>query len=187
MITKKIIHLMSGGLDSTACLRMLLDEGHDVHCLLVDYEQPHVKELIYAERTCEQWGVKKTIRRIGKLGGLTDANWIVPVRNLTLVSLAANLAVQAGAGTVTIGCNRDDESAFPDCRLAFIQLCNTLLTTIETDVEVCAPFLDWPKWKIASLAKDMGIGSDHVWACYRGGEVPCGNCPACLKLEAAFS
>lgn len=185
MIPKTIIHLMSGGLDSTTCLRMLLDEGHSVHCLLVNYGQAHSKELWFAEHTCKKWGVKFTTIDLPKLGGLTDESWIVPNRNCILLSLAVNLAVQGKADTVTIGCNKDDENDFPDCRMAFLQLFNTMLTTAEVPVEVCAPFLDWPKWKVGALARDKGITVQDVWTCYRGGDKPCGECPACKKLQAA--
>ncbi len=176
---------MSGGLDSTACLRMLLDQGHNVHCLMVFYGQAHSKELGYAERTCSKWGVKSTTINLPNLGGLTDASWIVPNRNAIMLSLAVNLAVQANACTVTIGCNKDDEAAFPDCRMAFLQLFNTMLTTAEVKVEVCAPFLEWTKAKIKRYASDVDITLNDIWTCYRGGEKPCGECPACKKLETA--
>lgn len=186
MIPKTIVHLLSGGLDSTTCLRMLLDEGHNVFCLLVNYGQQHSKELWFAEHACKRWGVKfKTIDLPG-LGGLTEEDrWIVKNRNFILIGHAVNLAAKMGFETVTLGCNKDDESGFPDCRMAFLQLVNTVNTTQEMPIEVCAPFIEWPKWKIAALAQQMGIKSEDVWWCYRGGEVPCGSCPACLKQAAA--
>jgi 7-cyano-7-deazaguanine synthase len=103
-----------------------------------------------------------------------------------MLSIAANLAIQAGADTVTIGCNKDDAAAFPDCRMAFLQLFNTTLTTAEVRVEVCAPYLDQSKAWIARLASDMGVPANEVWTCYMGGEKPCGECPACKKLAAAL-
>ena len=187
MIPKTIIHLMSGGLDSTVCLRMLLDEGNNIHCLLVNYRQQHAKELWFAEQTCKRWNVKFTVIDLPKLGGLTQENWIIPNRNAILLSLAVNLAMQSKSDTVTIGCNKDDEAMFPDCRMAFIQTFNNLLMMAEIHIEVCAPFLDWPKSKIARLASDMGVTKQDIWTCYLGGEKPCGECPACKKMETAFT
>lgn len=178
---------MSGGLDSTTLLRYLLDEGHNVHCLIVDYGQKHLKELAYAEVSCIRWGVKFTREALPELGGLTDESWVIDMRNWMLIGLASNRARRMGFDMVTLGCNRDDEAGFPDCRMAFFQLVNTTLTTIEIPVEVCTPFIDWPKWKIAAYAQQSGITLDSIWTCYRGGDKPCGNCPACLKLEAAKS
>lgn len=183
MLPKTIIHLMSGGLDSTACLRMLMDEGHSVHCLLVNYRQPHGKELWFAEHTCKRWNVECTTLDLPKLGGLTNGNWIVPNRNALLISLAVSVAMKAGADTVTIGCNADDAAMFPDCREPFLDAMDHAATLAETRVEVCAPFLTWSKARIARYASDVGIRTSDVWWCYRGGDEPCGECPACRKMQ----
>ena len=186
MIPKTIIHLLSGGLDSVTMLYDLKQKGHNVHCLLFNYHQKHVQELTYAKLHCHRLGVLFTTMELPPLGGLNDESWIVPNRNCILLSLAVNLAVQAKADTVTIGCNKDDEAAFPDCRMAFLQLFNTMLTTAEISVEVCAPYLDKSKAWIGGLAREMGVPTHEIWTCYRGGAKPCGECPACKKLEAAL-
>jgi len=49
-----------------------------------------------------------------QLGGLTEQSWIVPNRNAIFLSVAVNVACQAGADTVTIGCNKADAEYFPD-------------------------------------------------------------------------
>lgn len=186
MIPKTIIHLLSGGLDSVTMLYDLRQQGHNVHCLLFDYKQRHVQELTFAKGHCHRLGVLYTTMELPPLGGLTDdTHWIVPSRNRILLSLAVNLAVQAKADTVTIGCNKDD-TGFPDCRQAFIQMFNNMLTTAEMSVEVCAPYLMWPKWKIAGLSRELGVPLNEIWTCYKGGSKPCGECPACKKLNAAL-
>lgn len=187
MITKHIIHLLSGGLDSVTMLYDLRQQGHSVHCLLFDYKQKHIQELTFAKGHCHRLGVLYTTMELPPLGGLTDESWIIPNRNCIMLSLAVNLAVQAKAETVTIGCNKDDESMFPDCRMAFLQLFNTMLTTAEIKVEVCAPYIDKMKWEIGGLAREFGVPSHEIWTCYRGGEKPCGECPACKKLADALS
>lgn len=183
---KPVILLLSGGLDSVTALYYLRQQGYSVHCLCCDYKQPHVQELTWARHHCHRLGVLFTTIELPDLGGLTDENWIIPNRNAILLSLAVNLAVKAKAESVVIGCNADDESYFPDCRMAFIQAYNNMLTVSEIPVEVCAPFLDWPKWKIGGLAREMCIPLHEIWTCYRGGKEPCGKCPACQKLEAAL-
>ncbi len=187
MIPKTIIHLLSGGLDSVTMLYDLKQQGHGVHCLLFDYKQRHVQELTFAKAHCHRLGVLYTTMELPPLGGLTQESWIVPNRNCILLSLAVNLAVKAGADTVTIGCNKDDESAFPDCRMAFVQLFNTMLTTAEVSVEVCAPYLDWPKWKIVAKSRQLDVPMHEIWTCYQPTSTgPCRECPACNKLAAAF-
>lgn len=178
---KKIMHLLSGGLDSVTLLHQMHGEGHQVHCLLVDYGQQHVKELQFAQQHCEQLGVLWTRMAIPRLGGLVNGQWVVPGRNAILISLAAALAMRATAESVTIGCNADDEAMFPDCSRQFIQAMNEA-TKGGYGVELCAPFIGARKWQIAAMAKEMGVRD--VWYCYAGGERPCGECPACQKMKA---
>jgi 7-cyano-7-deazaguanine synthase len=103
------------------------------------------------------------------------------------LSLAVNVAIQANADMVTIGCNADDEATFPDCRREFISAMNAAVRAAGYQIEICAPYLDWQKWKIGGLAREMGINASDVWTCYRGGPKPCGECPACSKLQLAFA
>lgn len=187
MIPKSFIICLSGGLDSTTLLYQLHGEGHSLHALLVDYKAPHnANELNFAKLHCHRLGVLFTTIELPSLGGLTEANWVVGNRNAILCSLAVNLAIQAKAEAVVVGFNKDDEADFPDCRQAFLQVFNLMLTTAEVNVEVCAPYLEWPKWKIAGLAREIGVPMHEIWTCYKGGAKPCGKCPACLKLKAAL-
>lgn len=185
MIPKTIVLLLSGGLDSVTALYKHRHDGDSVHAVLVDYKQPHVQELTFAKHHCHRLGVMFTTVDIPALGGLTEESWIIPNRNAILLSIACNIAVRAKAEIVTIGCNKDDEATFPDCRMAFIQTFNVMLSVAQIPVEVCAPFLDWPKTRIFALAQELGVESDFIWTCYKGGAKPCGVCPACLKLQAA--
>lgn len=185
MHPKITIHLLSGGLDSVTMLYDLYRTVR-VHCVLFDYNQPHVQELTFAKLHCHRLGVMFTTMTLPPLGGLTDESWIIPNRNCIMLSLAVNLAVQAKADTVTIGFNKDDEAAFPDCRMAFLQVFNTMLTTAEVPVEVCAPYLDKSKAWILNLSKELSVPTHEIWTCYRGGKEPCGQCPACKKLEEAM-
>lgn len=120
------------------------------------------------------------------LGGLTDESWIVPNRNAIFLSVAVNVALKAKADTITIGCNADDAETFPDCQKPFLDAMNAAVSAAGYSVEICAPYLDWSKWKIAGLAREMAVPLTEIWSCYRGGPVPCGKCPACEKLNAAL-
>lgn len=186
MIPKTIIHLLSGGLDSVTMLYDLKAQGHSIHCLMFDYGQTHKQELLLAKQHASRCGVLWTTMNLPHLGGLTEQSWIVPNRNAIFLSVAVNVASKAGADTVTIGCNAEDAGYFPDCRKAFLDAMNATVRAAGYDVEICAPYLDWPKWKIGGLAREMGVQAHEIWTCYRGGEKPCGDCPACTKLQAAM-
>jgi len=186
MIPKKIIHLLSGGLDSVTMLYDLKAQGHHVHCLLFDYRQRHAQELGWAVYHAKVCGVLYTTMQLPQLGGLTEQSWIVPNRNAIFLSVAVNVAAQANADTVTIGCNADDADYFPDCRKPFLDAMNAVAKTAGYKVEICAPYLEKHKSWIVSLARDMRIKMHELWSCYHGGHKPCGECPACQKMNAAM-
>ena len=185
-IPKRIIHLLSGGLDSVTMLHDLVSQGHFVHAVLFAYSQRHIRELVLARAAAIKVGVPYTTLEVPELGGLTSESWIVPNRNAILLSLAVNLAVKAKAESVTIGCNADDSEMFPDCRPTFIESFNELLRVAQVHVEVCAPYLTRRKCEIGAIAREMGIKSHDVWSCYAGGSSPCGECPACKNLNKAM-
>ncbi|MBM4259763.1 MAG: 7-cyano-7-deazaguanine synthase [Deltaproteobacteria bacterium] len=188
MIPKTIIHLLSGGLDSVTMLYDLTNQGHNVHALLFDYKQRHAQELQFAITHAKRAGVLWTRMELPQLGGLNEQSWIVPNRNAIFLSVAVNVACQAGADTVTIGCNEADAEYFPDCRKAFLDAMNAAVKSAGYDVEICAPYLDKSKTWIARLASDFRIRPNEIWTCYQPTKTgPCGKCPACKKLESAIA
>jgi 7-cyano-7-deazaguanine synthase len=187
MIPKTIIHLLSGGLDSVTMLYDLTQQGHHIHCLLFDYHQRHKQELLWAKQHAERCNALYTTIDLPDLGGLTEQSWVVPNRNAIFLSVAVNLAAQANADIVTIGCNADDSDYFPDCRKPFLDAMNAAIKAAGYDVEICAPYLDKRKWEIGDLARQMGVKINEIWSCYQPTENgPCGKCLACQKLAEAF-
>lgn len=190
MIPKNVLHLLSGGLDSTVLLYDLVDQGHAVHAVLFDYGQTHVEELNLAAEHCDRLGLKMSTLRLPRLRGsrLTDGagSYVVPNRNAVLLSVACNLAVIAKAESVTFGSNRDDAEGFPDCRRQFVEAFNLALRAAEIDVEVCAPYIDKTKAEIVAIGRALGVPMHRTWSCYSGGSKPCEVCPACIKRTAAF-
>lgn len=187
MMPKIVVHLLSGGLDSVTLLYDLVGQGCKVHCVLFDYGQPHVQELTFAKWHCHRLNVLFTTVTLPKLGGLTKKDWVVPFRNPIMLSIAANIAIQAGAESITIGCNMDDRDQFPDCRWEVMDALNhALKLSGYRHVEICAPYLEKHKWEIGGMAGEMGVPTHEIWSCYRGGPKPCGKCPACKKLAKAL-
>ena len=54
---KKIVALLSGGMDSTVLLHLLQHLGHDVEALSFNYGQKHKRELDYAVQTATKLGI----------------------------------------------------------------------------------------------------------------------------------
>ena len=105
---RKAYVLLSGGLDSTTCLHIAIDQAEDVEAISVNYGQRHKKEMEYARKTCDKFSIPHKILNIeGILSGkgvmLSDASveipnisyadirgvspTYVPFRNGTLLSL----------------------------------------------------------------------------------------------------
>lgn len=180
------ILLLSGGLDSTTLLYDLRRSGMIVRCLMVDYGQRHVQELVFAKAHCHRLGAIYTTMQIPILG-INDETWIVPNRNAILISLAVAEAIRTWTASVHIGCNADDAEGFPDCRPEFIEVMNAANRAAHVNVEVLAPYQHKRKREIANTAKRLGVLYYDIWTCYKGGSKPCGECPACLKLNAAMA
>ncbi len=190
MIPTPIVHLLSGGLDSVVMLYDHIQQGSIPHCVLFDYQQRHVQELAWAKHHCSRLRVLYTTITLPQLKGseLTDGTGgvIVPNRNAIFLSHAVNVAVSAGAQSVTFAANKDDEAVFPDCRMAFVQMFNKMLITAGLKVQVSAPYFDKSKAWIAARGRDLGVAFNETWSCYRGGLQPCGECAACKKREEAL-
>ncbi len=180
-----VVHLLSGGLDSTVLLYDLVGRDYLVHGLLFNYGQKHIRELQWARYHCKRLDVAFSVMDIPQLCGstLTDGagGVVVPARNSIFLTLAANVAVAAGAETITFGSNASDAEMFPDCRARFIEQFNAMLAACELEVRVWAPYLDKPKSWIAALGQELGVRLAETYSCYLGGEQPCGKCPACRK------
>lgn len=105
---RKAYVLLSGGLDSTTCLHIAMNQAESVEAISVNYGQRHKKEMEYAKETCRKLDIPHKILNIeGILSGkgvmLSDASveipnisyadikgvspTYVPFRNGTLLSL----------------------------------------------------------------------------------------------------
>lgn len=184
---KSPLLLYSGGLDST----VLLYEMRPAVAVFCYYGQRHAVEIFKAQDHCKALGIPLVELRPGKLQGSTltygrEGNFIVPVRNLVLLSVAANYAVAHGHDQITIGANATDRDLFPDCRAGFLEYVRHAIMASGYEMRVEAPLLNLTKQEIAEKAKILGITRDSVWWCYEGGDEPCGECQACKAEEGIW-
>lgn len=147
---KSAVAIFSGGLDSTTMLYSMLANGWEIPAAVsFYYGQKHVKELLYAAKTCEKLGIKHIIINL-EVAGLTaalaeadpsrtllsasdaevpDGHYtsetmkatVVPNRNMIMLSIAGGIAVANNAACVATGVHQGDHFIYPDCRPEFIQ------------------------------------------------------------------
>lgn len=191
MLPKFVVHLLSGGLDSTVLLYDLLQQQCQVHCILIDYGQKHCrKELGVASMICERLKVPRSRIDIPPLLGsrLTDGrcSFVVPNRNMVMLSLAVSIAADQEADSVTYACNKDDHEVFADCRPDFVAAMNVAVRAAGVRVEVCAPYIEMTKRQIVDKGHKLHVPLNQTWSCYEAGPLPCGTCPACIKRHEAM-
>lgn len=59
--------LLSGGLDSTTCLHVAMEQAEEVEAVSINYGQRHKKEMEYAKSTCNKFGITHSILDVGAL------------------------------------------------------------------------------------------------------------------------
>ena len=147
---KKLV-LLSGGVDSTTCLAMMIkDHGKEnVIALNIYYGQKHIKEIQCARNIAKYYGIQleefdlKSImessdcpllqssgkeiihesyaEQLAKKTGTVDT--YVPFRNGLMLSIATTRALINGCDEVCYGAHSDDAcgSAYPDCTPQFYE------------------------------------------------------------------
>lgn len=166
-INAKAVVLYSGGMDSIAILRLALNCGREVHTLMVDYGQRHVKELEFAKTQLAHMGVAWTMvkmplnRNICRSKLLGDAGtryegvhaMHVPSRNMFLVSLAAMFCESNDFDEIWIGCDYSDcVNEFPDCKQNWVVAMNNVLAiNASKPLTLVAPMLGMSKEMITDV------------------------------------
>lgn len=205
------IVLLSGGMDSTVLVGHLLNLGHTVDTLAVDYGQRHRRELSAAADVAGHYRVRFDVVDLTGVGrmltgsALTDPAipvphghyahesmraTVVPNRNAILIMVAAGVAAARGARSVATAVHAGDHPIYPDCRPQFISAVDQAVrlgTAGHGDVQVVAPFAWSTKTDIARLGHQVGAPFALSWSCYQGGDVHCGECGTCVERREAFT
>jgi len=205
---KKVVVLVSGGMDSVTALYWAM-EHHQVVCALsFDYgAKHHARELPFAAAHSGKLGVphiclplhfinehfESALLQSG--GSIPKGHYqaesmkqtVVPFRNGIMLSIAAGLAESRGAGALVIAAHSGDHAIYPDCREAFMQaMAAAMQEGTYASVELLRPFIVMDKAAIAREGARLGVPFAETWSCYVGGHVHCGECGTCVERREAF-
>jgi len=213
---KKAVCLVSGGLDSAACLGVARRDGFDCYALSFDYGQRHAIELEAAARVAAHFRaaehkIAKIDLRVFGASALTadlpvpkheSAVQIgagipityVPARNTIFLSLAMAWAEVLECFDIFLGVNAIDYSGYPDCRPEFIaafeQMANLATKAgVEGRTRLCihTPLARLNKAEIVKLGAEVGVDFALTHSCYDPeGGRPCGQCDSCLLRRKGF-
>lgn len=150
MDNKKVVVLVSGGLDSAVCLALAVKDygAKNVLALSMYYGQKHKKELEYSNKLAEYYKVDHMVHEISGVFDHSDCTLLsgraeiehgdyaeqvarangkpvatyVPFRNGLFLAHAAAIAISVGAQYIMYGAHADDATgnAYPDCSPDFI-------------------------------------------------------------------
>lgn len=208
---KKAIVLYSGGLDSTTCLALAIEQGFEPYAMSFSYGQRHSYELSVAKANAKKMGavehlvVEFDLRLMGG-SALTAAIDVpkegvgedipvtyVPARNTIFLSFALGWAEVIGAYDIFIGVNALDYSGYPDCRPEYIasyQAMANLATKAGVEERgsfvIHTPLISLTKAQIIHTGVKLGVDYALTHSCYDPASDgrSCGLCDSCrLRLK----
>lgn len=205
----KVVVVVSGGMDSATLLYHILAEGHETRAISVDYGQRHVKELDYARQLCEGVKVPHQVADLSAINPIFGNNslsgrdmevpeghyaeesmkqTVVPNRNMLLLSVAIASAAANKFNAVAYGAHSGDHAIYPDCRPEFAEAMDQAARLCDWNpIELWRPFVHLDKGQIAKRGVDLGVPFEKTWTCYKGLDLHCGKCGACVERKEAFS
>lgn len=208
---RNAVILYSGGLDSTTCLAMAVEQGFTPYAISFSYGQRHSYELEVAKANARPMGAKEhlvvdfDLRLMG--GSALTSNievpkegvgndipvTYVPARNTIFLSFALGWAEVLGAFDIFIGVNALDYSGYPDCRPEYISAYETMANlATKAGVEktgrfvIHTPLISMTKAEIIKAGVALGVDYGLTHSCYDPSPagLSCGQCDSCrLRLK----
>jgi 7-cyano-7-deazaguanine synthase len=192
--------LLSGGIDSAACLYLLKDE-YQVRALTFEYHGIARREVESAKAIAARAGVVE--HRFFRLPDLREAADIqggkfgdlpptyIPMRNSIFYSVAGSYAEEKRIPLIVGGHNKDDAKVFRDARGPFFETLERTLLSGSTILNrqrtrIRRPLSEKTKVQVVKLAAALGVPFELTWSCYRTGTEPCWNCTGCISRLESF-
>jgi 7-cyano-7-deazaguanine synthase len=213
--TDKVALSLSGGLDSTTLLYMLVDKyGKDnVFPVSFMYQQKQSIEIDLAAASCEALGVfhhKVDISFLGNVARKVSANiqgsdiemptivdilgnpqppTYVPFRNLLFSSMLLSFAEANQCGAIALGLNSNDQYNYWDTTPEFVSaLQNVVDLNRMNKIEIFTPLVSLNKTEELKIGLKLGCDYSKTVTCYDVNEhgESCGVCPSCAERIMAF-
>jgi len=169
--------LLSGGIDSAACICYYLIHGFHIKGVFIDYGQiARKKELTSANNIASYYGIELDHHMFSTSQILSQGE--IKGRNAFLV-LATLLTYPMFRGIISLGIH----SGVPyyDCSEPFVKQINKILDGYAGgQVILDVPFLKWNKKMIYEYCKDNNVPVHLTYSCENSSDEPCGTCRSCL-------
>ena len=205
---KKVVVLISGGMDSVVALYEARANHLVVAALSFDYGSKHNhKEIPFAAHHSAELGVPHQVIKLSFIsdlfksdllqsgGEIPDGHYeqenmkqtVVPFRNGIMLSVAGGYAESNEAQALVIAAHSGDHAIYPDCREEFMKaMTDAIRLGTYANIEILRPFIALTKAQIAQRGHELGVDFSKTWSCYKGGDIHCGTCGTCNERREAF-
>jgi 7-cyano-7-deazaguanine synthase len=178
---KKVMVLLSGGIDSSACIAYYLSQRFLVTALFVNYGQKSAKREVRAARLISK-AYRVPLKVIKLSGGKSWGGGCILGRNAFLL-YAGLMNFKHENGLIAIGVH--SSTTYWDCSEEFIKKIQDSFESYSKGcISVDAPFLKWNKKEIWNFCIKEKVPLEYTYSCELGKEQPCGQCLSCKDLEA---
>ena len=178
--TPHCVVLVSGGIDSAACINFLQRQEFTVSGIHVSYGQRAAgHEAVAASAVAEYYGVPLSFCQL-KGARRKSAGELIG-RNAFLL-FTALMELNEQPAILVLGIHSG--TPYTDCSPHFVTNVQTLVDAhCDGSVQVLAPFLEWSKKDIWDYCLAHGIPLELTYSCELGLSQPCGACLSCRDLE----
>jgi 7-cyano-7-deazaguanine synthase len=175
-MSKQAIVLLSGGIDSTACVHYYLQNQFVVTSVYIDYGQAaRREELDSAKSISLHYGVTLDIISADLRNNFGAGE--ISGRNAFLL-FTVLLKYQQHNGLISLGIHSG--TGYYDCSETFIKdMMNVVAGYSKGKIQIDAPFVNLDKGGVYQYALTNKLPIDLTYSCETGG-VPCQKCNSCL-------
>ncbi len=176
-----VIVLLSGGIDSTACVHYYLQNDFLPMGLFIDYGQlVRKKEYESAKKIAGYYRIKLDMIKISTSNKFGAGE--IKGRNALFV-IAALMKYKDLPSIIALGIHSGTQ--YFDATEQFVGNMNSLLSGYTNGtVRLDAPFLRWQKSMIYEYCKNNAVPIHLTYSCEQGVRKPCGVCNSCLDRKA---
>jgi len=180
-LAESVVILLSGGIDSTACISYYQTQGLTVRGLFVDYGQaPAASERKSASDVARHYGIALDCMVVTSETHFSDGE--IPGRNAFLV-FCALMNYPDFNGILSLGIHSG--TPYYDCSKPFVLDTNRILAGYRVGmVTLDAPFLEWSKSMIYAYCRQEEVPVGLTYSCEKCSDKPCGTCRSCLDRGA---